>query len=143
MLRRFQGWSGRQPQVTHLGGWDWGAVAKHSRDQRTAEGKDETIEYARPEGCLLRLFWMAFGNLALLILAILISERGKFSALDVGYWAVVAALIAARHVDIARFEGQTSHGEPATMQHFRGYVVRVLVVAAALWASAHLVPRLL
>lgn len=85
-------------------------------------------------GCLVRLAWMLFGNVALFVLAVFISQRpgGAFSAFDVAYWAVVAAVIGLRYLDIRSFKGQTATYEPATMAHWRRYAI--VVVAAALVA---------
>jgi len=94
-------------------------------------------EYSRPQGCLLRLFWMAFGNLALLAMAALIADRGRFSPLDGVYWLVVAALGLARYLDVRRFEGQTIEGEPATPLHLRRYLTTLGVLATGLWVVVH------
>jgi hypothetical protein len=85
---------------------------------------------------------MGFGNLALTLTAILIIQRRSFSAMDAAYWVVVAALLAARYVDITRFAGRTLEGEPAMMMHFRRYALRLLLIAAALWAGVHGFARL-
>jgi len=92
----------------------------------------------RPQGCLLRLFWMAFGNLALLMLAVLVIKEKRFSPLDLVYWGVVLALGVARFVDIRRFAGRTIDDEPATMLHFRRYAWRLPLLAGVLWIGAHL-----
>jgi hypothetical protein len=99
--------------------------------------------YDRPGGCLLRLFWMAFGNLALVLIALVIIERRDFSAVDVAYWLVVVALVIARYVDIARFAGRTASDEPATLRHFRRYALGLLASAAALWTCVHVLNYLL
>lgn len=99
--------------------------------------------YDRPGGCLLRLFWMAFGNLALVMMTIVIIERRAFSAVDVAYWLVVLALVIVRYVDITRFAGRTASDEPATMRHFRRYSLGLLASAAAVWATVHLLTLLL
>lgn len=93
--------------------------------------------YTPPQGCLLRLFWMALGNLALLGAAAFIGRRGAFSFLDAIYWLVVIALGAARYFDVVRFHGQTIEGEAATRDDLRRYLVRLLVLAIVLWAVAH------
>ena len=98
-------------------------------------------ESDRPQGCLLRLFWMAFGNLTLLMIGVVIVEQKRFSALDILYWFVVIALGVARLVDIKRFDGRTIEGEPATMLHFRRYAWRLPLMAAGVWIAAHLLSR--
>jgi hypothetical protein len=99
-------------------------------------------EYSRPQGCLLRLFWLAFGNLALLALAALIVERSAFSAIDGIYWLVVVALAVARYLDIRRFDGLTIDGEPATPTHLRRYLMALFTLGGGLWAAVHVVSRL-
>ncbi len=101
------------------------------------------MPYDKPQGCFLRVFWMAIGNAALLTLAWFIFQQDSFSLLDGVYWAVVASLAGARHIDIARFGGLTVDGAPATMQHFRRYVLGLLLATAALWITAHVLRLLL
>jgi len=97
----------------------------------------EPIGPDSPTGCLVRLFWIAAGNLALLFLAVAIFQRGGFSALDLAFWAVVVALASARYADITRFQGRTTSGEPATMRHFRRYLVTMVSLAGGLWVGVH------
>lgn len=101
------------------------------------------VAYDRPEGCLLRLFWMVAGNLALFALVLAIFNRGGFSLLDGAYWLVVVALAASRYLDIRRFAGLTVDGTPATMAHFSRYGARLLIVATGLWVAVHVLHRLL
>ena len=101
------------------------------------------IAYDRPEGCLLRLFWMVAGNLALFALVFSIFNQGGFSLLDGAYWLVVVALAASRYVDIKRFAGLTIHGTPATQAHLRRYGTWLLIVATGLWIFVHVLQRLL
>lgn len=95
-------------------------------------------EYTPPQGCLLRLFWMAFGNLALLAVAALIVQRQAFSSFDVLYWVLVIVLAAARYLDIRNFNGLTVDGEPANAVHLRLYIVKLVILAAVLWTLVHL-----
>lgn len=90
-------------------------------------------------GCLVRLFWMGIGNVALALCAVaILRHRGDFlSAADIVYWALVAALIVVRFVDIRKFGGRTAAGEPASAAHWRRYLVFVIVGSLALWAIAH------
>jgi hypothetical protein len=105
---------------------------------------DPTAQAAdRPAGCLLRLFWMAIGNLALFMIAILIIQRRSFSAFDMAYWLIVVALIVVRYVDITRFDGRTASAEPATLRHFRRYALGLLVSAGSVWTGVHLLISLL
>lgn len=101
------------------------------------------IQYDHMQGCLLRLFWTAVGNLALLALIYSISTRQGFSLLDAVYWLVVAALATARYLEITRYRGQTLEGTPATLKHFRRYALWLGVVALALWIGSHVLQRVL
>ena len=100
------------------------------------------VAYDRAEGCLLRLFWMVGGNLALFALVVSIFNHDGFSLLDGAYWLVVAALVASRYFDITRFGGLTVHGTPATPADFRRYGTRLLFVAAGLWIVVHALQRI-
>ena len=101
------------------------------------------IQYDHMQGCLLRLFWTAVGNLALLALIYSISTQQGFSLLDAVYWLVVAAIATARYLDIARFRGQTLAGAPATVHHFRRYALWLFLVGLALWIGTHVLQRVL
>ncbi len=97
----------------------------------------------RTAGCLVRLFWFFFGNVILLITASFIARhRDRFLSLaDLIYWATVACIMAARYVDIKRLNGLTAAGQPASMSHWRRYVLLVSVLALALWGAAHAVAK--
>lgn len=101
------------------------------------------VAYDRPQGCLLRLFWMVAGNLALFALILSIFNQGGFSLLDGAFWLVVVGLAVSRYVDIRRFAGLTIHGAPATLVHFRRYGTWLLIVATGLWISVHVLQRIL
>lgn len=93
-------------------------------------------------GCLqvlLRLTWLAFGNMALVISAALIARRTAPILTDILFFFVVAALIVVRYVDITRCGGQTSDGEPATLAHWRRYTVLLIGISAAMWGLARLI----
>jgi hypothetical protein len=99
-----------------------------------------------PIGCfglVVRMIWLLAGNAALLMLAILIFQKRGFTVLDVGFWAVVAALVLLRYVDITRLQGLTSDSEPATLKHWRVYAIKLAVASAAIWGAAHALPRVL
>lgn len=83
----------------------------------------------------LRIYWMAIGNVALLILAGLISQQPVWTItlLDAGYVLVVGTLLISRYLDVKRYGGETANGEPATSSHLVRYGVGVTVLGAALW----------
>jgi hypothetical protein len=97
-------------------------------------------------GCLtiiVRLTWMAFGNLVLIIVAFLIAEQRAGIVLDIVFWAVVAGLILTRYIDINVFHGNTADNEPATLQHWRQYSILLIVIAALALIVAHVAGNVL
>ena len=91
-------------------------------------------------GCLARLFWMGMGNIILFFcLTYIFHNRVRGLALvDLGYWLTVAAMVAARWVDIRACHGDTVTGEPATLSHWRRYAVRLAGGALVAWIIIHL-----
>ena len=89
-----------------------------------------------PAGCLARLVWMLMGNLALVVLVFVIYQSAGWTIADLAYWLIIGVMIGARYIDIARFAGTTMNDEPATMAHFRRYLLLVLLVGAAVFAAA-------
>ena len=89
-------------------------------------------------GCLARLFWFFGGNAILLASAWSIAQRSDLvSAWDAVFWAAVVAMAAVRYVDIARLQGTTAFGQPATMGHWRKYVLLLAAGALVLWVAVH------
>jgi hypothetical protein len=52
---------------------------------------------------------------------------------SVAFFGVVALLVAARFVDVARFGGQTTTGEPATRADAQRYAFTVVGLSSAAW----------
>lgn len=93
-------------------------------------------------GILLRLTWLMFGNVLLMALAVAIAERrsaGFLTIVDAAFWILVAGLALARYVDITRMKGQTASGEPATVGHWRRYLLTLLPLSIVVWIAAHAV----
>ena len=90
-------------------------------------------------GCLVRIGWLLVGNAILVVStrSIVLNHEGFVSLADLVFWAAVLGMIALRHLDIARLEGRTVTGEPATLSHWRRYAVLMSVAAAVVWAAAH------
>jgi hypothetical protein len=92
-------------------------------------------------GCLLRFFWGAAGLAVLWYCMLLIGEgsfRGRsFPIIDVIYWTTVVVIVVVRYVHIKYLKGDTYHGEPATMRHFRRYALWLLLLAIAAWLLVH------
>ena len=92
-------------------------------------------------GCLTRLCWMALGNLALLITAMLIAGNRKtsFSGADIAFWLIVGVLLVARYADIKWLDGHTADNrQAATLRHWRRYAIFLIVISLVVWLLAHL-----
>jgi hypothetical protein len=78
-------------------------------------------KYDSSSGCLIHLFWLIVGNVALLIVAgqILFHTGGRFSVFDAIYWLFVVLILAARYADIRFFKGTTVDGKPSTLKDLR------------------------
>lgn len=88
-------------------------------------------------GCLLRIFWMGFGNAALVFAAIHLAQAADLAAANAIFFGVVAGLLIARTLDILRFSGTTTKGEPATVADLRRYAVGLVVTSGIFWFVAH------
>jgi len=97
----------------------------------------ENSDVAAASG-MLRLGWMFYGNLVLVVCAILIATtRGYSFAINVVFWATVAACIALRYFDITGMNGRTITNQPATLRHWRRYALLLSIAAAVVWIAAH------
>lgn len=101
----------------------------HDRKEQTPTG----VEYQSLAGCLPRIVWLGVGNIALILAALMIYKSAGWTIADLVFGIVVAVLIGTRYVDIVRYRGTTADGQPATMTHFRRYVIALLGTAMALW----------
>ena len=90
---------------------------------------------------LARPFWMLLGNFILMICSanIIMGERSSARTSDIIFWSAVAAMIIVRFLDIKFLGGLTATGKPASISHWRKYVIVVVLCSAALWAAAHAV----
>ena len=81
---------------------------------------------------------MLVGNAILLILALTIfmSPSWTVSVKDGVYFVVVVLAIVLRYVDITRYGGRTTYGEPATRRDFVRYGIGMTVFSIVLWAIA-------
>ncbi len=108
-----------------------------------AQGKPASETEAA--GCLpllLRLTWMAFGNLALFLCAGLIIKKSAPVLADTAYFAVAAGLILVRYLDITRYKGLTSDEKPATLADWRRYSILLSILAVGIWVLARFVATL-
>jgi hypothetical protein len=90
-------------------------------------------------GFALRLFWSLLGySIVFMLVGIIIVNDLAFpSMLDGVIWLTVALMIVARRVDITRWHGTTTTGEPATLADWRSYSMIAVLVTAAASAIAH------
>jgi hypothetical protein len=84
---------------------------------------------------LVRFYWSFLGYAVLFVLlGLIFAQRARFpSLLDAGYWLAAALLIVLRYVDIRFLNGQTSEEKPATMGHWRRYVLLVAPLTLGVW----------
>jgi len=87
---------------------------------------------------------MILGNavLAIALITIGANREGFFSVGDIIFLCGVAALLAARTVDVLKLHGLTASGHPATPGHLKRYVAALPAVSLALWGLAHAVSHL-
>lgn len=87
-----------------------------------------------------RVTWTVLGPFALFLLSAGIVSRGTgwATALDVCFGAVVVLMLFGRWVEQRSGSATTLHGEPATLEQCKRYMIGLLLVAAALWGCANL-----
>ena len=81
---------------------------------------------------------MAFGNVLLMALAASVARSEGYTWHDAAMAGTVFALVAARYVDVTRYEGTTVYSKPADLGHVQRYAIVVSGFAAALWVTARL-----
>ena len=87
---------------------------------------------------LARIFWMLIGNVILFFLAMSIYQRHTtLSWFDLAYWIAVLLLVLIRYCDIKYLGGLTAQGQPASIAHWRKYVILLLLIATGVWLVAH------
>ncbi len=89
-------------------------------------------------GLALRVFWMFLGPATLFVVAMLIAQGRGSWMVDLGYCSAVMLVLAARYLDVSRFDGTTDTGEPVTIEHFRRYAMKLILAAAVVWVLVHL-----
>ena len=87
---------------------------------------------------LVRLGWMVAGTLTILISALMIASEPTWTLglRDLVFWVAVVATGILRYVDISRFHGETTNGEPATAAHLKRYLTGLTALAAVAWLAA-------
>lgn len=103
---------------------------------------DETGEpHASSAGCLFRLGWLVIGPLCMVGYLMHLGRHDPplVSLVSLGFWALVAAIIVVRYVDLRQYDGATTDGTRATMKDFRAYVVRLLAAGGVAWVATALI----
>lgn len=106
-------------------------------DSRQQQAGDQSP--SGPTGCLpvlLRVTWLMWGNFALLLCAAFVAQRIAPPLTDLLFFVAAGCLIGVRYLDITRYHGATSDGEPATLAHWRRYAITMVLISAALWTAA-------
>lgn len=110
------------------------------RDKRPASSPESTSRTDEHEGssALIRLGWMLGGTLTMLIswFTIISTPSWTFGARDAVFWCAALLTLTLRYVDVTRYQGLTSRGEPATAAHFARYAVGLLVTSCVGWTLA-------
>lgn len=86
-----------------------------------------------------RVTWTILGPFALLLLSVGIVSQGNgwATALDVCFGVVVGVMLLARWVEQRSGSATTLHGEPATPEQSKRYMIGLPCVAVALWGGAN------
>jgi hypothetical protein len=86
-----------------------------------------------------RVFWMLLGPMLLVLLTFAIVEIGSgwLTAADLGFFAILAAILFARWLEFRAGHAQTASGEPATGRDLQRYVVGAGLVGMAVWVVAN------
>ncbi len=86
-----------------------------------------------------RLFWVILGPMLLAIttLHIFLEGTGWHTTADYLFFAILAAMILGRWLEVLGGVPETTDGEPATRKDFYRYIVLVLIVGLAIWIIAN------
>jgi hypothetical protein len=101
---------------------------------------DQTLDkQGGASGIAARFFWMLIGNavLAFSIVAIGLHKGDLFYTVDLVFWITIPVLAVVRYVDIRFLGGLTATDKPASMTHWRRYVVLLLACSGVVWAITH------
>ncbi len=115
------------PNTTHKSSTP---IRSRSRDAQEQEG-------ASAVGIVFRLGWLVVGPLCMVGYLMHLGRHDPplISLMSLGFWALVAAIIIVRYIDVQKYDGETTNGVTATMKDFRGYVVRLLAAGGVAWAA--------
>lgn len=99
-----------------------------------------TSPSSSPSGCLsiiVRLGWI-FGGILLFFCALFIAQGKNPVVSDVIFIIFTLVLILLRFIDIRFLKGETMDNQPATMAHWRGYALKMLIVSVLLYVLARI-----
>ena len=85
-------------------------------------------------GLLVRLYWLAFGNIVVFAMFLRSMQHREVGAADAVYWVFGAGMIVVRFLDVRYFHGSTLDGKPASMADWRRYSLAVALLLGAAWS---------
>jgi hypothetical protein len=99
----------------------------------------QSIQTTSVFALFLRLFWLLIGNAILVVcfLAILAKEAKGLSWADALYGITIPLIIAARFLDVTRFGGKNSVGQPATIADWKRSTAMLIGCGGAALLAAH------
>ncbi|MBC7353382.1 MAG: hypothetical protein H5U08_13555 [Thermogutta sp.] len=104
----------------------------------SSQGQPTPEQTQSPAGCLLRLYWMIFGYLLAVLCGVsIVNHHGDFSFVDVIYWLALGGVLLARWVDISRYQGTRTDGQPATMRDWKVHAILTVVGGVIGWVLIH------
>ena len=108
------------------------------KDKTGALDQGKTAKAGGAGTLLCRLIWIFIGPLSLgVIVYQTVSQKdGWLAPRDIVFAASLALMIGARWFEVRSGAGETATGEPATIEHFKRYVMILLPLAAVLWIAA-------
>ena len=90
---------------------------------------------------LARLYWMLFGNFALVLSAGGLLHADLWSWRDAAFFAILASIVLVRALDTFRLGGRTADGVPSTASHVRRHALVLGAVALVTWVAAKGIAR--
>lgn len=87
---------------------------------------------------VVRLGWMLGGTLAMMVALMVIAGKPRLTLglPDIVFWTAVALTALLRTLDITRFQGETTHGVPATARDLKRYLTGLAALAVTGWVVA-------
>jgi hypothetical protein len=110
-----------------------------THDDHTPVSIDRRAARAPVRGSILvRLGWMLFGPLAMMIsvMGIVSLSAWTFGLRDLVFWAAAVLSGTLKYMDVTRHHGETAAGRPATKADFWRYLAGLAGTSVALWVLA-------